>query len=189
MAKAVTWSESTHEIAGLEVAVSRAGSGRPVMVLHHDIGTPGRCAFYDALAQKHDVIVPHHPGFAKSPRGEWLRHPRDYAVMYQALRAALDLEPTALVGLGFGGWIAAEMATFAPREFGHLKGTSSTRRSSATSTMRGRASMRTRPSPPSMGPSPAPTSSSIGTSAARCASASPGSPTCTARRSPICSQA
>ena len=39
---------------------------------------------------------------------------RDVAVMYQWLLADLGLERVRLVGLGFGGWIAAEMATMAP---------------------------------------------------------------------------
>ncbi|HEX2941625.1 MAG TPA: alpha/beta hydrolase, partial [Rhodopila sp.] len=94
--------------------LSRAGSGPAVLVLHHDIGTPDRLAFYDALAERFDVVVPHHPGWGKSQRPEWLRHPRDIAAMAAWLLADLDLQGVSLVGLGFGGWIAAEMASQAP---------------------------------------------------------------------------
>jgi pimeloyl-ACP methyl ester carboxylesterase len=91
------------------------------MVLHHDIGTPAQLPFYDALAVKFDVIVPVHPGFGdRAERAGWLRHPRDLAALYQWLLAELGLERVSLVGLGFGGWIAAEMAAFAPREFHRL---------------------------------------------------------------------
>jgi pimeloyl-ACP methyl ester carboxylesterase len=42
---------------------------------------------------------------------------RDVAVIYQRLLSDLGVERASLIGLGFGGWIAAEMATMAPREF------------------------------------------------------------------------
>ncbi|MBO0710697.1 MAG: alpha/beta hydrolase [Acetobacteraceae bacterium] len=113
-----TWSESTVEIAGTKLHLSRAGSGKPLLVLHHDIGTVDRLDFYDALAgQGFDVLVPNHPGYGKSERPAWLRHPRDIAAIYQWLLADLGLNDVSLVGLGFGGWIAAEMASLAPRDF------------------------------------------------------------------------
>jgi pimeloyl-ACP methyl ester carboxylesterase len=114
------WKEATHKIAGVDVKVRRAGSGKPVLVLHHDIGTLTKLAFYDALATSHDVILPLHPGFGVSERPEWMRHPRDIAVMYRSLLAQLGVGRHALVGLGFGGWIAAEMASMAPADASHL---------------------------------------------------------------------
>src|SRR3954454_12001944 len=92
------WRETTVELAGLKLSVTRGGSGRPVLVLHHDIGTVDRLPFYEALAEKSDVIVPTHPGSGKSERGDWLRHPRDLAALYQWLLAELGAERAALVG-------------------------------------------------------------------------------------------
>ena len=118
---AVAWNEREIELAGTKLKYMRAGSGRPVLVLHHDIGSPERLPFYDALAARFDVIVPFHPGFGeKSERPQWLRHPRDIAAMYQWLLAELGIDRASLVGLGFGGWIAAEMAALAPRDFHRL---------------------------------------------------------------------
>jgi pimeloyl-ACP methyl ester carboxylesterase len=97
--------------------LSRAGSGRPVLVLHHDIGTLDRLPFYDSLAERFDVLVPHHPGWGKSERPEWLRHPRDIAAMHAWMLADLGVEDVNLVGLGFGGWIAAEMVSQSPRSY------------------------------------------------------------------------
>ena len=108
------WAERNIEIAGAKLHLSRAGTGRPVLVLHHDIGSPERLEFYDALASRFDVLVPHHPGYGKSERPQWLRSVRDVAVMYQWLLSDLGIERPSIVGLGFGGWIAAEMATMAP---------------------------------------------------------------------------
>ncbi|MBV9755855.1 MAG: alpha/beta fold hydrolase, partial [Alphaproteobacteria bacterium] len=118
---AQAWSDSTIELGGATLRVLRAGSGRPVLILHRDTGTPERLPFYDALAEKFEVILPLHPGFgARSERASWLRHPRDLAVLYQWLLAELGVARPSLIGLGFGGWIAAEMATFAPRDFSAL---------------------------------------------------------------------
>jgi pimeloyl-ACP methyl ester carboxylesterase len=117
---AVAWKDESVEIAGVKVHVSRAGKGAPVLVLHHDIGTLERLPFYDSLAATFDVLVPHHPGYGKSERPQWLRSVRDVAVMYRWLLSDLDLSQAALVGLGFGGWIAAEMASMAPRDLSRL---------------------------------------------------------------------
>lgn len=114
------WREEQVELAGLKLHLMRGGRGRAVLILHHDIGTPDRLPFYDALAEKFDVLVPHHPGYGKSERPDWLRHPRDIAALYQWLLADQGVERASLLGLGFGGWIAAEMAATAPRDFHRL---------------------------------------------------------------------
>ncbi len=114
------WSEQDVELGETKLHFRRAGRGRPVVVLHHDIGTPDELPFYDALADKFDVIVPRHPGFGVPERPQWMRHPRDIAALYQWLLADLGIERASLVGLGFGGWVAAEMAALAPRDFHRL---------------------------------------------------------------------
>ncbi len=111
---AATWSDKPVEVAGIKLHVSRAGSGAPLVILHHDIGTLERLPLYEALAQRFDVLVPHHPGYGRSERPPWLRSVRDVAVMYRCLLSDLGLQQASLLGLGFGGWIAAEMATMAP---------------------------------------------------------------------------
>ena len=118
------WSEQNVELGDVKLRYHRGGpngrGGRAVLVLHHDIGTPDRLPFYDSLADRFDVIVPNHPGFGTEERPQWLRHPRDLASLYQWLLAELGVERASLVGLGFGGWIAAEMAALAPRDFHRL---------------------------------------------------------------------
>src|SRR5438876_10106865 len=118
------WTSETASIAGTALHVVSAGSGDPLVVLHHDIGTPERLPFYDALADDFRVLVPSHPGYDGSERPGWLRNVRDLAVVHQWLLASRDvtrdLGRVTLVGLGFGGWIAAEMATMAPRAFRRL---------------------------------------------------------------------
>jgi pimeloyl-ACP methyl ester carboxylesterase len=116
----VDWTPSTVEAAGTKLHLMRAGKGKPVLVLHHETGTLDRLPFYDALAASYDVLVPHHPGYSRSPRPDWMRSVRDVAVVYRGLLSELELSDAALVGLGFGGWIAAEMATMAPADLSHL---------------------------------------------------------------------
>ncbi len=123
-AQAPPWTSFTVPAAGVPVHVARAGAGAPVLVLHHDIGTPERLPFFDALARRFTVLVPSHPGYDKSPRPDWMRSVRDMAVVYQWLLGEMDvtrdLGRVSVVGLGFGGWIAAELATMAPRAFRRL---------------------------------------------------------------------
>ncbi|MBI3245355.1 MAG: alpha/beta hydrolase [Deltaproteobacteria bacterium] len=106
-----TWSESVTEVAGGKVHFLTSGAGEPVLILHRDVGNPGWLPFYEQLAQHYAVYVPSHPGFDKSDRPEWMRNVRDLAVLYQWLLKEMKLPPLSIVGLGFGGWIAAEMAT------------------------------------------------------------------------------
>ncbi|HKV53324.1 MAG TPA: alpha/beta hydrolase [Candidatus Binataceae bacterium] len=116
----MTPTESFVEIAGGKIQMFKGGSGRPLVVLHHDIGNPGWLPFYDELARDFTVHVPSHPGFGKSDRPEWMRSVRDLAMVYQWLLDELKLGPVAIVGLGFGGWIAAEMAMMCHHGVSHL---------------------------------------------------------------------
>ena len=120
MASDVAWRQSTVSIAGTGVRLWRAGAGKPLLLLHHDFGSPERLPFYDRLAGSFDVIRPEHPGFGTSERPEWMRSTRDLAVLYRELLATLGVERATPVGLGFGGWLAAEMATMAPKDLEKL---------------------------------------------------------------------
>lgn len=112
--------ESFVEIAGGKVQVLKGGSGRPLIVFHHDVGNPGWLPFYDDLARDFTVHVPSHPGFGKSERPEWMRTVRDTALVYQWLLADLKLDAVVAVGLGFGGWIAAEIAMMCRHAFDRM---------------------------------------------------------------------
>ena len=102
------------------IPVKKGGTGDPLLVLHRDIGAPPNPELYDVLARRFTVYAPSHPGFDGAERPEWLRSARDIAVMYQWLLAELGLSRVSLVGLGFGGWLAAEMAAMSPTAFRRL---------------------------------------------------------------------
>jgi hypothetical protein len=73
------WSESTIDIAGIKLHVARGGEGPPVLVLHRDNGAPEASAFHDELAKSAHLLLPHHPGWGRSSRAEWMRSVRDLA--------------------------------------------------------------------------------------------------------------
>ena len=102
------------EVAGVRIKSMRAGIGRPLLVLHHSTGSTGWTPFYDRLAEAFDVIVPDLPGYGQSTLPEWAREPRDLAILVLQYLRKQGLRDVSLVGLGFGGFIAAEMATMNP---------------------------------------------------------------------------
>ncbi len=117
---ASTCTDQFVSVAGERLHLRRGGSGDPVLVLPHDIGNPGWLPFHQRLAERFDVLAPSHPGYDQSSRPDWMRSVRDIAVVYQWLLSDLGLREVTLVGLGLGGWVAAEMATMAPRGFKRL---------------------------------------------------------------------
>ncbi len=112
--------EFSTTVAGLTIRGVRGGDGPPVVVVHHSFGHPRPLPFHEALAADHAVWVPDLPGFGESDRPDWARHPRDLAILLGHFLRREHLSPVALVGMGFGGWVAAELATMAPELMSHL---------------------------------------------------------------------
>jgi pimeloyl-ACP methyl ester carboxylesterase len=115
----VTTAAPTHEerildLAGKKVRVLHGGSGTPLLVLHHSTGNPGWLPFYERLAERFTVYVPDMPGYGQSERPDWARDPRDLAILIARLLDRLGVDRVTLVGLGFGGYVAAELATMEP---------------------------------------------------------------------------
>jgi pimeloyl-ACP methyl ester carboxylesterase len=105
-----SFTEQTVEVAGKKVRVLQDGTGDPVVVLHHSTGNPGWTPFFEHLASKNALTVPDMPGYGQSERPQWARDPRDIAILVHHTLDKFGLEKVALVGVGFGGYIAAEMA-------------------------------------------------------------------------------
>jgi pimeloyl-ACP methyl ester carboxylesterase len=98
-------------VHGIDLEVLRGGDGDPIVLLHgmHTLTAASRLP--GLLAAHGTVIAPSCPGFGESPR------PKDFDTIYDLVhlqRAILDALPgerITLLGLSFGGWLAAEVAT------------------------------------------------------------------------------
>src|SRR5579884_1566697 len=119
-AAAGTPAERSVEVLGLKVRLLEDGQGEPLLVLHHSTGNPGWLPFYQELAGNFRVCVPDLPGYGQSERPEWARDARDMAILVIKLLDILSLAGVTLVGLGFGGFIAAELAAMNRGRLGSL---------------------------------------------------------------------
>jgi 2-hydroxymuconate-semialdehyde hydrolase len=107
-------------VAGTRVVARRAGDGPPVIALHHSIAPLEWTAPWDALATDHEVWLVDLPGYGSSERPTWARTVRDLAIVLGLWVDAQGFERPTFVGLGLGGWAAAELATLSPSRVGGL---------------------------------------------------------------------
>ncbi len=97
-------------VAGIELEVVRRGKGRPVLLLHGFNNVSPNAAFLQQLGDTAEILAPTHPGFGRSAR------PKDFETVYDIVHLYIELinglphERLSLIGLSFGGWLAAELA-------------------------------------------------------------------------------
>lgn len=104
-----------------DVACIKAGKGNPVVYLHHSWGSPGALPFHQNLISSGlCATIPDMPGWGGSTRPVWARDVRDIAILIGHTIDALKLGPVTLVGAGFGGYVAAELATLSPSRIASL---------------------------------------------------------------------
>jgi pimeloyl-ACP methyl ester carboxylesterase len=111
---------ATLTVADLELEVVRRGSGEPLVLLHGFQTIDGDAPILDHLARDADVIAPSHPGFGRSPRPDDFRTVYDLVQLYVELLDSLACEQVSLMGISFGGWLAAEVALKARRRVRRL---------------------------------------------------------------------
>ena len=111
------WSENTIQVAGTDLTFIKGGTGRPLLVLHEELGHAGVMQWHTALAESHTLHVPLHPGFGKSPRVEWISNVRDLASFDSQVLRDMALGPVDVIGFSLGGWVAAEMAAGCSHQF------------------------------------------------------------------------
>ena len=111
------WQEVKAKIAGIELTCIQGGSGKPLLVLHEEIGHPGWLRWHTELARSRTVVIPQHPGFGKTPPVPWVRNVRDLAGFYARVIREQKWSPVDVIGFSIGGWIAAEMAACDAKQF------------------------------------------------------------------------
>lgn len=107
-------------VAGIDLEVHDQGKGDPLLFLHSAQGFDARHEVSTMLAARRRLVAPSHPGFGKSSLPDWLDSVDDIAYVYLEMMDEMKLDSVDLVGCSIGGWIAAEMATKAPRRFRKL---------------------------------------------------------------------
>lgn len=111
------WKEQTLRVGGGGLTVVQGGTGQPVIVLHEELGDPGRLQWHNELSHSRTLMIPQHPGFGKSPQVKWIRNIRDLACFYARFIREQGLAPIDMIGFSLGGWIAAEMAVNDAKQF------------------------------------------------------------------------
>lgn len=106
-------------VGGVETAYLSAGSGPPAVFLHDTDTFPG-FKFAEAWIGANKVVVPYHPGFGESGDAAGIEDMSDYVLHYLDFLDALELDAVALIGHGFGGWMAAKLASLAPERVTRL---------------------------------------------------------------------
>ena len=110
-------SEKTIRVGGNEITVVTAGSGRPLLVLHDELGYTGLLEWQRALAKERTLLIPLAPGFGRSPRIDWIDGVRDLGSVYARILREERLTDVDVIGFSFGGWLAAEMIASNPNQF------------------------------------------------------------------------
>ena len=104
-------------VAGTDLAIIKGGQGKPLLVLHEEMGHPGWLKWHAALAEERTILIPIQPGFGKSPRIEAIRNVHELGLFYSWMLREMNLAPIDVIGFSLGGWTAAEMAIANPRQF------------------------------------------------------------------------
>lgn len=112
--------EKVVDVGGVGVVTLEGGSGRPLLMLHDELGFPGWMRWNEALAAGRRFVVPLQPGFGRTPRVDWFGSVRDVAAFYARMLREQGQGPVDVVGFSAGGWIAAEMAASEPGLFARV---------------------------------------------------------------------
>jgi pimeloyl-ACP methyl ester carboxylesterase len=101
--------ERVVDVQGSPVFVREAGTGPPILFLHGP-EDPAWTPALAGLAAQFRVVAPDHPGMGRTPLAAGVDTMTDLVAHYADLMDALGLAEATLVGVSFGGWIAAEVA-------------------------------------------------------------------------------
>lgn len=97
------------DVNGVDTVVLTAGAGPPLVFFHGAGTTTG----FDALlplAERFRLVVPNHPGYARSADDPSVDSVQDYVLHYLDLLDRLEIDRLTLAGHSLGGYLAATFA-------------------------------------------------------------------------------
>jgi pimeloyl-ACP methyl ester carboxylesterase len=112
--------EETHKIGADQLIVLKGGSGKPVLVLHEELGYPGWMKWNEALSEKRTLLTPLYPGYGRTAPANWIMSIRDLGNFIARFVREQKLAPIDVIGFSLGGWVAAEMAASDPAIFSKI---------------------------------------------------------------------
>jgi pimeloyl-ACP methyl ester carboxylesterase len=110
--------EDLLQVRSLSLQTVSGGRGEPVLILHDTDYLNLWQPFEGLLANDFALTVPSHPGFGTSELPHGIDSVDDLAYVYLDLLRQTGAQH--VLGLGFGGWIAAEMAVRCDDDFRSL---------------------------------------------------------------------
>lgn len=108
------------EIAGMAVEYFAAGSGKPLLFLHDELGLVPEAPFLDFLCKSRRVVALSLPGFGQSALPLWMDCVDDLSYVVLGLLDRLGLSAVDVIGCSLGGWVAAELTSKAPERVKRL---------------------------------------------------------------------
>lgn len=114
------WTEQKAQVADSELTLIKGGAGKPLLMLHDELGFPGWMPWNDALAETREFVIPLQPGFGKTPRLDWIRSFRDLGGYYGMVVREMGLAPVDVIAFSAGGYVAAEMVASDPDIFSRV---------------------------------------------------------------------
>jgi pimeloyl-ACP methyl ester carboxylesterase len=113
-------SEEKVQVAGIELAMVKGGSGKPLLIFHDELGYTGWMQWNEDLAEDRTLLIPLQPGYGKTPRLDWIASYRDLGAFYAQMLRQMKLDPIDVIGFSAGGFAAAEMVAADPRIFSRM---------------------------------------------------------------------
>ena len=120
MAESDQFAHAELDIPTGKISYLRGGKGPTLICLHHSWGNPGTLELHEKLADDFSVLIPDMPGWGGSERPLWARTVRDIAILVSHFANRMTDGSYHLVGFGFGGYVAAEIATMSETTIANL---------------------------------------------------------------------
>ncbi len=107
---ATSWQEQTVAIDGFTLELRTKGEGPALVILQGEEIGREMLPFHNLLAERFQVLVPSLPGLGRSELPSWVDSVDDLAYVMLDFMEKLHPSGVHLLGIGFGDWVAAEMA-------------------------------------------------------------------------------